>query len=53
LPPAAAPELDDPPHPATANPAAIATTAAVPARPRGLTALRLMFLVSLALGLTA
>jgi hypothetical protein len=42
--PAAAPELDDPPHPATANPAAIATTVAAPARPRGLTALRLIFL---------
>jgi hypothetical protein len=42
--PAAPLELDDPPHPARANPAVIATTAAVPARPRGLTALRLMFL---------
>jgi hypothetical protein len=42
--PAALPELDDPPHPARANPAVIATTAAAPARPRGLTALRLMFL---------
>jgi hypothetical protein len=41
---AALPELDDPPHPARANPAVIATTVAVPARPRGLTALRLMFL---------
>jgi hypothetical protein len=41
---AALPELDDPPHPARANPAVIATTVAAPARPRGLTALRLMFL---------
>jgi hypothetical protein len=44
LPPAAPPELDDPPHPARASPAVIATTAAAPAKPRGLTALRLMFL---------
>lgn len=42
--PAAATELDEPPHPATANPATIATTAPMPARPRGLTALRLIFL---------